>query len=109
MPMPVVTPQMTPLIERYEEKQGCVERPSGKDIHFMEHPVTHDKLQWEHDDQGENIEWRHVREDCIRFHTLERQDGPAELNLCGGICRNQAERIGQHRDQNGQEECIAQE
>jgi hypothetical protein len=67
------------------------------------------ELQWQQNENGKDIEGRLIGKDSIGLDTFESQNSLTELHLGHSIRGYVAERVRQHRHENGQEESVAQE
>lgn len=75
----------------------------------MELPLGHDEFEGQQEDERCNVEGWGVGEDGVALNALERHDGTAELNLRLFVGDDARERVGQHGDEDGREEGVAQE
>ena len=102
-------PEVAPLVEGDEEEEGRVEDAGCEDVDAVEVALRDEEFGGEDEKESENVEGWEVGEDGVGFDALEGEDRAAEVDFGSGVCGDEAEGVGQHGDEDGEEERVAEE
>lgn len=102
-------PDLASLPEADEQKKRRIDDSDNGDVSVMENHGTKEPFHGEHDDQREEIERRRIGKDGIALYALEGEDGPTELDFDGFVGDDFRKSVGEHRNEDGEEEGVAEE
>lgn len=92
-----------------DEEEREVKKLDSRNVDLVEPACADDEFKGDEEEDGEDVEGGLVGEDGIRFDAFECEHGSSERNLGHCIGGDVAKGVGEHRYQNGKEECISQE
>ncbi len=103
------SPGQPPFEEADEEQGRSVDYPNHAHVDRVERARRDEEFQREEDEKREDVERRRVCKNGIALDAFKSEHRTTELDLGSFECDNLGEGIGEHRDQDGQEQRVAQE
>jgi hypothetical protein len=99
----------SPLSCRDKQEHGQVDEPNRCNMDLVKPSWTDNELHGQQNEYRKDVEWWLIGENGISLHTFKRLHCSAELDLGRGIGHNRAKGVAKHRDEDCQEQRIAQE
>ena len=101
-------PQPAALVHADRQEQGRIQRADDAHVYLVEPARREEELERQHRAQGQDVERGRVGEDGVALHALKRQHRAPEVDLGNLVGGNGGKGVGQHRDENGEEEGAAE-
>jgi len=100
-------PEVPSFVGANEEEKGGIEDADGGDVYLVEPARRKDELEWDQDEESEEVEGRTIGEDCVGFDSLESEHGSTKLDFCVTVGDDLREGIREHGNENCEKERVA--